>query len=50
MIKYIDYKGSLNTEINNYLYYLNEVCQDKRDVRRYVTSIISLKGNFKIAL
>lgn len=42
MIKYIDYKGSLNTEINNYLYYLNEVCQDKRDVRRYVTSIIRL--------
>lgn len=42
MIKYKDYKGSLDIEINNYLYFLNEVCQDKKDVRRYVTSIIRL--------
>lgn len=43
MIKYIDYgSSSLDTEINNYLYYLNEVCADKKDVRRYVTSIIRL--------
>ena len=43
MIKYIDYdKSSLNSEINNYLYFLNYVCLDKKDVRRYVISILRL--------
>ena len=42
MIKYIDESNTLNTEINNYLYFLNDVCQNKKDVRRYVTSILRL--------
>lgn len=43
MIKFIDYGiNSLDDEINNYLYCLNDVCQDKKGVRRYVTSILRL--------
>lgn len=43
MIKYTNYiNSSIDTEINNYLYFLNEVCLDKKDVRRYVTSILRL--------
>ena len=32
----------LNTEINNYLYFLNEMCKDRKDIRRYVISILRL--------
>ena len=43
MIKFTDYSNtSIDNEINNYLYCLNEVCLDKKNVRRYVTSILRL--------
>ncbi|MBR3230365.1 MAG: hypothetical protein IKF91_06040 [Bacilli bacterium] len=43
MIKYIDYDdGLLDTEINNYLFFLNEVCLNRKDVRRYVSSVLRL--------
>ena len=45
MIKYINSKkgkGSLNTEVNNYLFCLNNVCFENDGVRRYIIHIISL--------
>ena len=43
MIKYMDYgNSSIDIEINNYLYCLNEVCKNQKNVRRYVTSILRL--------
>ena len=45
MINYIDYShgnGSLDCEINNYLYFLKFVCLDKKNVRRFVYRVINL--------
>ena len=43
MIKFTDYNDdSIDTEINNYLYFLNEICLEKKNIRRYVVSIIRL--------
>ena len=44
-MKYIDYysgHGEFDAEINNYLIALNEVCKDKRDIRRYARRILNL--------
>lgn len=42
MIKFLEKNGSLEIEINNYLYFLNEVCLNKKDIRRYANSILRL--------
>ena len=52
MIKFTDYNDdSIDTEINNYLYFLNEICLEKKNIRRYVVSIIRLyEKNFSYIL
>lgn len=42
MIVFLEKNGPLEVEVNNYLYFLNKVCLDNKDIRRYANSILRL--------